>query len=407
MDLRATQPLAERMRPTKLEGFVGQETVIGSDSILKRMLASGNPSSLILYGPPGVGKTTLARIIAAECGASFVELSAVSASVADVRTVIKDAKARQAEGIKTILFLDEIHRFNKSQQDALLPAVEAGTIILVGATTENPSVSINRALLSRCAVYRLDALPEESLALIVARAAESLGATLEDGIAEAIAERSGGDARCALNILESAWSAALVDLSPINLHLVEQASRTRPLSYDKGDKRYDLLSAFIKSMRGSDENAAIYYLMALLEAGEDPRVVARRMTIFASEDIGNADPNALLIATSAHAALEQVGLPEAQLNLVQAVIYLARAAKSDAVLRAAAAAGKDVREKGILDPPSEIRDSHTQTGRTLGAGSGYVNPHRDPKGSEFEFLPPALKGRVYYRPQVPERPKRS
>jgi putative ATPase len=393
-------PLASRLRPRTLEEFVGQEDVLGEGTALRLAIAEDRVGSMILYGPPGSGKTTLARIVAETTGAVFEELSAVSASVADVRAVL--ARAREslgAGGRRSILFLDEIHRFNKAQQDALLPAVEEGLVTLIGATTENPYFEVNSALLSRCQIYELVPLGEEELAQIVRRGAETIGTEVDAQLVELIARRAGGDARNALNILELAAQTARAEGRAVAAAHVEDASRKRPLVYDKGgDAHYDFISAFIKSMRGSDPDASVYYLAAMLEAGEDARFIARRMIVLASEDIGNADPRALLVAVAAAQAVEHVGLPEARLNLSQAAIYLARAPKSNASYVALNEAAADVREHGQVRPPDSLRDAHYPGARKLGRGAGYVYPHNDPSGFDVDYLPEELKGKTYYRP---------
>jgi putative ATPase len=395
----ASAPLAQRLRPQSLDEFVGQEHVLGEHSALRLAIAEDRVRSSIFYGPPGTGKTTLARIVATTTGAEFEELSAVSATVKDVREVL--ARARERLGIsgrRTILFLDEIHRFNKAQQDALLPAVEEGLLTLIGATTENPYFEVNSALLSRTQVYELESLSPEALREVVRRGTDELGAELSPELEELIARRAGGDARSALNILELAADTARAEKSAIAEEHVEDAARKRPVVYDKNaDAHYDFTSAFIKSMRGSDPDAAVYYLAAMLEGGEDARFIARRMIVLASEDIGNADPRALLIAVAAAQAVEHVGLPEARLNLSQAAIYLARAPKSNASYTAIGKALEDVREHGHAKPPKSLRDGNFY-GRQLGNGKGYIYPHNDPRGFEVDYLPEELKGRTYYEP---------
>ena len=392
-------PLALRMRPQSLDEFVGQEQVLGEGSALRSAIEEDRVRSAIFYGPPGTGKTTLARIIARMTGAEFEELSAVSATVAQVREVLARARERLgANGRRTILFLDEIHRFNKAQQDALLPGVEEGVITLIGATTENPYFEVNSALLSRAQVYELEPLSVEELATVAKRGAAEIDAEVPDELLQLIATRAGGDARSAHNILELAWQTAQAAGEPLSEEHVEDAARKRPLVYDKAaDAHYDFISAFIKSMRGSDPDASVYYLAAMLESGEDARYVARRMIVLASEDIGNADPRALLVAVAAAQAVEHVGLPEARLNLAQAAIYLARAPKSNASYEALKRATKDVQEKGNIKPPKALRDA-SWYGRQLGHGEGYVYPHSDPAGFDVDNLPDELKGTKYYEP---------
>ena len=393
-------PLALRLRPQRLEDFVGQEQILRQRSALRLAIEQDRVGSMILYGPPGSGKTTLARIVANVTGARFEELSAVSATVAQVREVIATAREELgAQGRRTILFLDEIHRFNKAQQDALLPAVEEGVLTLIGATTENPYFEVNSALLSRTQIYELEPLSEEDLAVVVRRGGVELGVELRPEIVELVARRAGGDARNALNILELAAQTAEAEGGAVTEDQVEDAARKRPLVYDKGgDAHYDFISAFIKSMRGSDPDASVYYLAAMLEGGEDPRYIARRMIVLASEDIGIADPQALVVAVAAAHAVEHVGLPEAQLNLAEAAIYLALAPKSNNVIAALREAQKDVRDHGHLRPPDALRDTHYYGARKLGRGRGYVYPHDDPAGFGLDNLPDELKGRRYYRP---------
>jgi putative ATPase len=390
-------PLALRVRPRTLAELVGQRHVLGEASALRLAIEEDRVGSMVLYGPPGSGKTTLARIVAGATGAQFEELSAVSATVSQVREVIAEARERLgANGQRTILFLDEIHRFNKAQQDALLPAVEEGLVTLIGATTENPYFEVNSALMSRLQLYELEPLSQAELTIVLRRGAEVLEADVPESVFELIAAKAGGDARTALNVLELAWQTARADEQSLDEGHVADAARKRPLVYDRAaDRHYDFASAFIKSMRGSDPDAAVYYLVAMLEAGEDPRFVARRMVILASEDIGNADPRALVVAVAAAQALEHVGLPEARLNLAQAAIYLACAPKSNAVVTALSGATKDVREQGNLRPPKFLRDAHYAGAKKLGHGEGYVYPHDDPSGFEVDHLPEELQGRRY------------
>jgi putative ATPase len=394
-------PLATRLRPRKLGDFVGQQQVVGAGSALALAIGEDRLGSAIFYGPPGSGKTTLARIVAETTGAEFEELSAVSASVSDVRAVLQRATERLGtSGTRTILFLDEIHRFNKAQQDALLPAVESGLVTLIGATTENPYFEVNSALLSRTQIYELEPLSNDDLTVIVQRGAAHLGIEVSDELATLVARRSGGDARAALNTLELASQTAAAEGGPLEERHVEDAARRRRVVYDKGgDAHYDFTSAFIKSIRGSDPDAALYYLASMLEGGEDPRYIARRLIVHASEDIGMADSRALLVAVAAAHAVEHVGLPEARLNLAHATIYLASAPKSNAVIAALGAASQDVREHGALQPPKPLRDAHYSGAKKLGHGKGYVYPPDDPAGYDVDHLPDALKGRRYYVPE--------
>lgn len=397
-------PLAARMRPRTLDEIVGQQQILGPGRALRSLIEAGDISSVILWGPAGSGKTTLANVIARATNAHFEAMSAVTAGVADVRKVIQGAKDRLAQqGTRTLLFLDEIHRFNKAQQDALLPAVENGWIILVGATTENPSFEVNSPLMSRSLLFRLEALNEDDLLAILQRALadEERGIgrlQLEAGseALEHIASGSGGDARAALNALEAAALMATVT-GMIDLAAAEEALQRRALPYDKaGDWHYDVISAFIKSMRGSDADAAVYWLARMLDAGEDPRFIARRMVIFASEDVGNADPLALQVAVAAHHALEFVGLPEAKLNLSQAAAYLALAPKSNASALALWRTEEEVRSSGPLPVPGHLRDAHSPASRSTGAGKGYEYPHEHGGWVAQQYLPDELSERKYF-----------
>jgi putative ATPase len=393
-------PLAQRLRPTTLADFVGQAHVVGPRRALRLAIEADRVPSMILFGPPGSGKTTLARIVAQTTGAAFEELSAVSATVSQVREVLARARERLgANGQRSILFLDEIHRFNKAQQDALLPGVEEGLLTLIGATTENPYFEVNSALLSRVQLYELDPLSDDDLGAIVDRGAETLHVDLVPAVRDLIVQRAGGDARNALNILELAVDTAAAEGAAVEERHVDDAARKRPLAYDKGgDKHYDFISAWIKSTRAGDVQASVYYLAAMLEGGEDPRFIARRMIVLASEDVGNADPRALLIAVAAAQAVEHVGLPEARLNLAQAAVYLARAPKSNASYLAIGRATEDVREHGNLTPPAALRSAGYPGARKLGRGQGYHYPHDDPAGFAVDCLPEELAGRVYFDP---------
>lgn len=407
---REQAPLAMRMRPRTLEEFVGQEKVVGEGTYLRKAIEEDRLQTAIFWGPPGSGKTTLAAIIANLTHAHFSRLSAVTSGVAEVRGLIKEAEDRLAmEGSRTILFIDEIHRFNKAQQDALLPAVEQGTIVLIGATTENPYFEVNSALVSRAKIFRLEPLSENDVRTVVERALAdserglgSLGLEIEDEAVEHIVRTAGGDARSALNTLEAAALLAVKrgGKGRIDLAIAEEAAQRRALLYDKwGDSHYDTVSAFIKSMRGSDPHAAVYWLARMLKAGEDPRFIARRMVIFASEDIGLADSFALLVADAAARAVEFVGMPECALNLTHAALYLALAPKSNSATRAIAAASREV-EKGETPPvPAHLRDSHYPGAVALGHGEGYLYPHDFPGHYvKQDYLPDSMRGRRYYEP---------
>jgi putative ATPase len=398
-------PLAVRMRPRSLEELVGQTQIVGSGSALRTAIESGHPHSAILYGPPGSGKTTLARIAAAGAEGAFEEESAVNAGRAEIRAVIERARERRvAVGRPTVLFLDEIHRFNKAQQDALLPAVEEGLLTLIGATTENPYFEVNSALLSRCQVYELRPLEPEQVEALLRRALGDPERGLadpppvSDPALEMLAQRCGGDARVALSALERAVERA--QGGAIDVAAIEDALQRKALDYDReGDRHYDFISAWIKATRGSDVDASLYYLAVMLEGGEDPRFIARRMVILASEDVGNADPQALLLADAAARAVDRVGLPECALNLAQAAAYLALAPKSNASYKGLAAARAEVRENGAKTPPDYLRDAHYPGAEKLGRGSGYRYAHEEPGGvSDQPLLPPGLEDRRFYTP---------
>jgi putative ATPase len=397
-------PLAAQMRPRTLDEFVGQGHLLAPGSALRTAIESGEPHSMILYGPPGTGKTTLARLVAEHADAAFEELSAVQVGRAEVREVIARARERRDAGRGTIFFLDEIHRFNKAQQDALLPAVEEGLVTLVGATTENPYFEVNSALLSRTQVYELHALTAAEIEGLVRRALAREEAEVPDEVVEFLAARAGGDARAALNALELALSTARRHHSAVTLGDAEDAMQRKALLYDKaGDQHYDYISAWIKSTRGSDPDASLYYLAAMLEGGEDPRFVARRMIVLASEDVGNADPQALQVAVAAAHAVEHVGMPECQYALAQAAIYLSLAPKSNAAARAIGAAREQIRERGAGQPPAPLRSAAYPAARALGRGEGYDYPHDHPGHvNEQEHLPEGREALRLYRPDEGE-----
>jgi putative ATPase len=401
----ADAPLAVRMRPRSLDELVGQEHVLGEGSALRTAIESGHPHSAILYGPPGAGKTTLARIAASNADGAFEEESAVNAGKAEIRSVIERARERRrGSGRPTILFLDEIHRFNKAQQDALLPAVEEGLLTLIGATTENPYFEVNSALLSRCQIYELQPLSAEQVEELLRRALDdperglSEPPPVEDGALAMLAQRSGGDARVALAALERAVERSRGE--PIDIAAVEDALQRKALDYDRqGDRHYDFVSAWIKATRGSDVDASLYYLAVMLEGGEDPRFIARRMVILASEDVGNADPQALLVADAAARAVDRVGLPECALNLAQAAVYLALAPKSNASYKALGRARAEVRENGAKTPPDYLRDAHYPGAGDLGRGAGYRYAHDEPDAvSDQPLMPPGLEELRFYEP---------
>ncbi len=408
----ADAPLAERMRPRALDEVVGQPHLTGPEGFLRRSVAAHRLPSLILWGPPGSGKTTLARLLAAEAGYEFFALSAVSSGVADVRQVVEGARKLRRARRRALLFLDEIHRFHRGQQDALLPHVEDGTITLIGATTENPAHTVVAPLVSRCRVLVLRPLDEAALAAIVTRALDDAtrglagAARAGDAVRHAIAAEADGDARRALTTLEIAAALAAArgtdGAAPAELTLddVRLAAQQRLLRADRqGDQHYDLASAFIKSLRGSDPDAAVYYLMRMVESGEDPLFPARRMLIFAAEDVGLADPRALSVALAAAQAFERLGLPEGTLPLAEAALYLATAPKSNSVIAARDAAADAARERGNLPIPPALRDASAPLSQQLGAGAGYRYPHDEPgHHAPVDYLPAELAGTRFYEP---------
>ncbi len=405
--LQTRAPLAARLRPQTLDEVVGQRDLLAPGRPLRALIEGDRLSSVILWGPPGTGKTTIARLIAGATDKAFEPMSAVNAGVKDVREVVERARNRLGErGQGTILFLDEVHRFNKTQQDALLPHVEDGLLVLVGATTENPYFSLTSALLSRSTLFRLEPLEPEDLRSLMERALADPtrglggdGLTIEEDALEHIADRSEGDARHALTSLEVAAALTAEAGRPsITLEFAEAALAMRALRYGD-DEHYDVVSAFIKSIRGSDPDSGLYWLARMLEAGEDARFIARRLVILASEDVGMADPLALPLATAAAHAVEYVGLPEAQLNLAHAVVYLASAPKSNSSTVALGAAMADVRDRRTGPVPAHLRDSHYPGAEHLGHGQGYVYPHDTPEGwVPQEYRPVEIAEQVYYRP---------
>jgi putative ATPase len=395
--LTARAPLAARLRPRTLDEVIGQQHLVGPGAPLRALIEADRLTSAILWGPPGTGKTTLASVVATATAKRFVPLSAVSAGVKDVREVVEGARRLLGEqGRGTILFLDEVHRFNRSQQDALLPSVEEGLLVLIGATTENPFFEVNAPLLSRSTLWRLEPLDPDELEQVVQRGLAAEGTTAEPDAVAALVGLADGDARAVLTTLEVA--VALSGTDPVTLGDVERARHSRLHHYGEDD-HYDQVSALIKSVRGSDPDAGLYWLARMLEAGEDARFIARRLVILASEDIGEADPLALVVADAAARAVEFVGLPEAQLNLAQAVVHLACAPKSNRVTVALGLAQHDVREGPRGTVPAHLRDAHYRSAGSIGHGSGYVYPHDLPGGwAAQQYRPDELQNHRYYEP---------
>jgi putative ATPase len=396
-------PLAARLRPRTFDEMVGQEHLVGPGAPLRTLAEADRVGSAILWGPAGTGKTTLARLLAASTAKHLVTLSATAAGVKDVREALTEAERRLGEhGQGTMLFVDEVHRFNKSQQDVLLPAVEDGLVVLVGATTENPFFEVNPPLLSRSSLWRLRPLSAQSLRTLVERGLDAEGASAHDDAIDAVVAACEGDARAALTTVEVAVALGREagGAAPVVLTIADMArARDGRLFHQGADEHYDQISALIKSVRGSDPDAGLYWMARMIEGGEDPRFLARRMVILASEDIGLADPQALLIAEAAARAVEYVGLPEAALNLAEAVIYLARAPKSNSVIVALGRAQEDVRSGAQQEVPNHLRDSHYKGAASLGHGEGYVYPHADASGAvDQQYRPEALEGHVYYEP---------
>jgi putative ATPase len=401
-ELSRRAPLAERMRPRSLDEFVGQPHLLGRGATLRALIETDSLSSAILFGPAGSGKTTLARLVAQLSAKHFVTLSAVSSGVAEVREAIETARRDLGmDGRQTILFLDEIHRFNRAQQDAFLPGVESGVIVLIGATTENPFFSLTSPLLSRSTLWRFDPIGADDLSTLARRAIEREGASIDDEARTAAVDLADGDARALLITLEVAIAVARArDAARVVITRddVEAARTTRAIRHGR-DEHYDVISALIKSIRGSDPDAAVYWLARLIVAGEDPRFVARRLVILASEDVGLADPQALVVAEAAAAALDRVGLPEASLNLAEAAVYLATAPKSNRTALAIWGAMKQVEDGPVASVPPELRSTGYEGAATLGHGVGYQYPHDDPRGFvEVSYLPDELVGRRYYEP---------
>lgn len=410
-EMKQTGPLASRMRPQNFQELVGQTHIVGPGKLLRRAIEADQLTSIIFYGPPGTGKTTLARIIANSTNSHFEQLNAVTAGVNDLRAIVKSAKERLGMyQIKTILFIDEIHRFNRAQQDALLPDVEDGTIVLIGATTENPSFQVNAALLSRSLLFQLQPLTEAECKEVLLRALKDpdrgLGRypiNMEEEALDHLVRVAGGDSRHALNALELAVTTTPPDkegIRQITLQVAEESIQRKHIRYDKsGDQHYDTISAFIKSMRGSDPDASLYYLAKMIVAGEDPRFIARRIFIHAAEDVGIADPRALLIASAAAHAVEMIGLPEAQIPLAEAVIYIATAPKSNSSYVGIKQAMDAVKKEARGDIPAHLRDAHFPGAKDQGRGKGYLYPHDYPRGFvPQQYLPDEHKNKAFYHP---------
>ncbi|MBS5793888.1 MAG: replication-associated recombination protein A [Clostridiales bacterium] len=409
--LKKEAPLANRLRPKSLENFIGQEHIVGKDTLLYRAIKADKISSLILYGPSGTGKTTLAKIIFNTTKGIFLQINATTSGVKDIKELVDKAKSNLAlSSKKTILFVDEIHRFNKSQQDTLLPYVEDGTIILIGATTENPYFEVNRALISRSIIFKLEPLSSSNIKKIIKRAIEDkenglghFNIRIDKDALDFISSICNGDARVALNAIELAGlttKKSSDNIIHINMQIAEQCIQKRAINYDKnGDNHYDTISAFIKSMRGSDPNAAVYYLAKMLYAGEDPKFIARRIIICASEDVGNADPRALQVAVSAFQATEMIGMPECRIILSQAVCYVASAPKSNSSYMAINKAMSDVENIKIKQIPPYLKDTHYNGATNLGNGIGYKYAHNYEKNYvKQQYLPDEIKNNIYYKP---------
>ncbi len=397
-------PLAERMRPKTFDDFVGQDHLLGPDGVIRKMLSGKNIRSMIYWGPPGTGKTTLARLLATKIEAEFIQINAISSGVKELREIISEAQDSLNMGKRTVLFIDEIHRFNKSQQAALLKSVENGTLVLVGATTENPSFEIISPLLSRCRVYVLESLTEEALEKILEKALSEddfiSETTITPEAKQELIRQSGGDARIMLNALEVAVDISDVRESLIDRDTIREAYQTHHYRYDRaGEEHYNTISAFIKSVRGSDPDAAVYYLARMLEAGEDPKFIARRLIVLASEDIGNAEPYSLSLATAAFTAVDYVGMPEARIILAQAATYLASCPKSNASYKAIGEATMEVSKRPNLKIPFHLRPAPTQLMKDIGYGKHYKYSHDyDEHFIEQDFLPEEIKNSIYYEP---------